>query len=572
MLRQNNISTTAIEDIKSELEEYEGDVEQNARILLLENDIFEMEDLSMTQIPIQINGQPMQLTLFYKKEASTVTNYSPSERHVVVHGSQPNDPLIDDESATKRNLRHLEIHGYGTTTYSNDLRSLDRLSHIQSTLTILRICHSGLQEFNCNGLKLDNLQVLSLRGNDLRTLELSSKDIGSKLRVLDISYNKLTNDGLQNINFSQFQKLESLHLQHNLLSSTNFIHSFPELLELDLSENNMAAFELPRECGKLPKLLHLDISRNLLSELNSERNDLDKKMPNLKQLNLSNNGIQSIRGLFTNCSNLTHLHLGNNLLDNVQASDFPRSITFMDLSGNLFSKLDNLTFRSLASLQLILLNDNPWDDSHQFDFENNGVYIVPSGSQQIVRIMNGVPTGIIVEMTNLEDNPSEDDSKWPDFVRPFLTLEVPDSDEWSQASRQLRELCAKIRLQDHERRRQLFDAWILSARRHSLSKRNQQKQSPRFSSLSSLLLKRWKMIRCGNDPRVVIDKIRQEFIGATELFNFVERKCHSFEANHEHDSPSSDHNPLHLVLTGPPGCGKTSGKYHFLSSLCHSYS
>ncbi|XP_058852492.1 slit homolog 3 protein-like isoform X1 [Acipenser ruthenus] len=92
-----------------------------------------------------------------------------------------------------------------------------------------------------------------------------------------------------------------------------------------------------------------------------EASGIFKKLPNLRNINLSNNKLREVReGVFDGASGVQELLLTRNQLETVQGRMF-RGLTGLKtlmLRSNLLSCIDNNTFTGLGSIRLLSLYDN----------------------------------------------------------------------------------------------------------------------------------------------------------------------------------------------------------------------
>ncbi|KAJ0984883.1 hypothetical protein J5N97_003239 [Dioscorea zingiberensis] len=234
---------------------------------------------------------------------------------------------------------------------------------------------SGSMPENTIG-KLSELQILDLSSNGITSLSSDFWDLGSSLRKLNFSSNRI-NGSLPN-NIVNFGMLESLDLSFNgfsgelptalgglsslrvlNLSGNRFQGSFPEdllacksLVAINLSLNRLNG-TVPDDFGNAFKKLHtLDLSGN----------EIHGRMPNLSGLqsisflNLSNNLFQgSVRGVFR--TPLQVIDLSNNQFQghisevNPMNSSFNwSSLIHIDLSGN---QLSGEFFKGLGEAQAL---------------------------------------------------------------------------------------------------------------------------------------------------------------------------------------------------------------------------
>lgn len=122
-------------------------------------------------------------------------------------------------------------------------------------------------------------------------------------------------------------KVKSLGLNQSLLTAIpDVIYRFPNLEQLFLTDNDIETVNL--DMSRLPKLRHLDLSRNILSE----QSIVISRNKSLKLLNLQKNLITDIPRAARNCKGLETLWLGNNHLSGLNNSSFKKLKSVKDLN------------------------------------------------------------------------------------------------------------------------------------------------------------------------------------------------------------------------------------------------
>lgn len=122
-------------------------------------------------------------------------------------------------------------------------------------------------------------------------------------------------------------KVKTLGLAQSLLTTVpDVIYRFPNLEQLFLVDNDIETVNL--DMARLPKLRHLDLSRNVLRD-NSIRISKNKS---LQLLNLQKNLITDIPRAARNCKKLETLWLGNNRLSGLNNASFRRLKPVKDLN------------------------------------------------------------------------------------------------------------------------------------------------------------------------------------------------------------------------------------------------
>ncbi|XP_020579388.1 brassinosteroid LRR receptor kinase BRL1-like [Phalaenopsis equestris] len=254
----------------------------------------------------------------------------------------------------------------------------------------------------------------------LSSLNLSSNSIpagvfpfGSSIRVLDVSKNKISDDGLLNFSLSSCQGLTHLNLSDNKLAGrlrtlsplcaglvvldlsvnslngeipANFFSSPPaSLKQLNLSHNNLSGEFSAFDFGGCGRITILDLSYNhlhgsglptslrscqQLEQLSFSGNNFTDQIPsiwqnftNLKYLDLGNNNFSGEipAGLAGACDNLVELNLSSNHLTGGLPSGFSScsNLQILDLSSNSLSgNFVEQVVAKLVSLRQLYLSFN----------------------------------------------------------------------------------------------------------------------------------------------------------------------------------------------------------------------
>ena len=187
----------------------------------------------------------------------------------------------------------------------NRIRSILPPSVYQTNLLYLDLSNNALDEFDC--APFPSLETLILHHNRIRDVRnLSSL---KKLRVLDLSYNRIQNDphGFELFSISgdkeilhdlrnkrAFSNLREVNLSNNTLQSLpSFIFSCPELVSVDLSNNNIHRSDgmIIWEFNDSSKLESLDLTANDMQELPFELGVLKR----LNKLRFDGNPMRRMR-------------------------------------------------------------------------------------------------------------------------------------------------------------------------------------------------------------------------------------------------------------------------------------
>ncbi|XP_060682290.1 tsukushi [Hemiscyllium ocellatum] len=200
---------------------------------------------------------------------------------------------------------------------------------------------------------------LDLSSNHLKTISpLMFTGPGyTTLVSLDLSYNEII--GMPFNTFSKLRYLETLNLSHNSLEVLEEgIFSNLPLGEIDLSANKLhdINFDIFTSKGH-GKPLSVDLSDNRITTV---VRSLDKSVPNIYSLDLSENKLESVPTRYLSGVPLRYLYLGHNLISSIPENAFTglQELThlslrnlprLMELSPNSFKGLQNLQVLDLSS-------------------------------------------------------------------------------------------------------------------------------------------------------------------------------------------------------------------------------
>uniref|UniRef100_A0A5S6Q3X2 LRRCT domain-containing protein n=1 Tax=Trichuris muris TaxID=70415 RepID=A0A5S6Q3X2_TRIMR len=225
-----------------------------------------------------------------------------------------------------------------------------------------------------------HLRVLILKNNIIYRIDSELFDGLSRLRVLDLSGNQLSQIGA-NCFGSYFSGMKTLNLNHNNISSIRegaFRH-LQELETLSMAFNVLTRLEMDSLSG-LSNLRHLDLGRNRLEVipvgafahmLHLETLDIGHNrlkalqlptLPNLAALFLHNNSLARIEdvGYHTPLCSVQSLYLDQNeivKLSEDQFVGFPK-IKLLSLASNRLSQLDAAAFRTSRDIEVLSLQRN----------------------------------------------------------------------------------------------------------------------------------------------------------------------------------------------------------------------
>ncbi|KAK6156609.1 LOW QUALITY PROTEIN: hypothetical protein DH2020_010857 [Rehmannia glutinosa] len=180
--------------------------------------------------------------------------------------------------------------------------------------------------------KLTKLENLDFSNNKITALPSDFWSLGS-LKTLDLSHNQI--NGSLSSNIVNFGKLQSLDLSFN-----NFNGSIPEAISsltslqvLNLSHN---VFEstIPMGISQCRGLVSVDLSENNL--IGSLPNGFGVAFPEMKFLNLAENGISGRDSDFSGMKSISYLNISGNLFKGSVVGVFEGPLEVIDLSRNQF--------------------------------------------------------------------------------------------------------------------------------------------------------------------------------------------------------------------------------------------
>jgi insulin-like growth factor-binding protein complex acid labile subunit len=266
--------------------------------------------------------------------------------------------FIDLKSLKYLNLDSNQISTLKNVQFSSNLEKfslnfnfLNNLNEfISNSLKYLHVSNNRLQEINFRTAIMPNLEYLDLSHNLLISIKEKSLLNMTKLKHLNLSYNKL--DLKSKIKtFSYFQGLsllETLDLSFNEIKYLDSNQTFQYLNSLkffNLSNNKLKAIDA-FAFGYLYQLTHLKLAANNLNFLSE---NCFYNLKNLKKLELNFNKINSTDFLKSNEIDLYKLE-------------------FLDLEENQIVLIEDSHFKSFLNLSSLNLNSNPILSTHSSSF------------------------------------------------------------------------------------------------------------------------------------------------------------------------------------------------------------
>ncbi|XP_058790030.1 protein artichoke-like [Phymastichus coffea] len=349
-------------------------------INLAANDIFQIVPGSFDQCPslsyLDLSRNRIQFCDFF--------NFGSSHPSLVTLIIEDNKPPIDniDRIISKADcfprLRYLYLRRNAIRGLNFSLRrSFPIITHLflsdnhidtqtfihdlPPTLTHLYLERNFISELNCHIMR--NLENLHLDGNIIRSICYKSCHGSSlklegvhKLTTLTISDNRIIE--IESCAFQDARDLMILNLGQNNLDDLKHdtFEGLLSLRELNLDDNHLKTVP---NLSNNNKLVSLALRRNKLQMI---RRDNFMNMRMLKYLYLGGNNIQSIiAGSFEHLESLMELDLSNNGLDFIP-SDWLKwqwNLHTLDVRGNRFKSLEQMSLNTAPSLSIIYLQNNP---------------------------------------------------------------------------------------------------------------------------------------------------------------------------------------------------------------------
>ncbi|PZC80312.1 hypothetical protein B5X24_HaOG214921 [Helicoverpa armigera] len=204
---------------------------------------------------------------------------------------------------------------------------------------------------------MENLAVLNMSRNHLKTAVLSNMNVLSKLREIDFSYNRISDIKVEAFTHP-YNMLTKLNMSHNYLVKIPdaVFDKIDDLQTLDLSHNYIEGLS-PFTFEGSRSLLHLNLSNNRLTDINSSL----FRFSELKVLSLSGNRIKDLKESdFEKLNKLEVLDLSSNSIKTIGFNVFQNMVLLysLDLSHNELEVANKDAFANLRSLSSINLSTN----------------------------------------------------------------------------------------------------------------------------------------------------------------------------------------------------------------------
>jgi Leucine-rich repeat (LRR) protein len=228
----------------------------------------------------------------------------------------------------------------------------------------LILANNGLVRMTSNAFRdIKTLKRLILKEKSLTEIERDAfKWIKYDLNELELSNLNIRNEYeldrfLMNENLVELRSLNVLKLKNMRLKELKqqWIPLVRDLNYLSLASNEIQHLE-PGIFKSMPKLISLDLTDNLISNLSNLLDSLKPIKTNLKELKIGTNLIKNLNE-FQELANLELLDLSNNKIEVLRSFTFHRlkSLTFLNLDSNRIKRI-SADFFSNSSANLVTLS------------------------------------------------------------------------------------------------------------------------------------------------------------------------------------------------------------------------
>lgn len=292
--------------------------------------------------------------------------------------------LIDAAASQLPQVSSVELLDLSGNSITSE-QDLSFLHQVRNSLSQLLLQENGLTNLSTMTSGLRHLQVLSLRANQiqkiqsdafhadvaLQVIDLSDNIISdllpdtfrdnSNLRILDVSGNQLR--AFPEPLFAGHRNLHAVYSSRNFLTYfplTTLVHCADSIRIIDFSFNQIRSLSPDSSQAahtSFPHLLHLDVSHNQIKSL-SEQFFTDR-FPQLRLLDLSFNPIRVVSdSLFDGLSSsLTSLSMAGCALKSIPMLNLP-DLTSLNLSSNLIAAPNSISLTNISQLESLDVSGN----------------------------------------------------------------------------------------------------------------------------------------------------------------------------------------------------------------------
>lgn len=216
--------------------------------------------------------------------------------------------------------------------------------------TIVNLARIKIKEIPKNyfrNLNLD-LSLLRITNSELKRIDEHAFDGLDHLNRLELSNDQIS--ALEPKTFANLKGLELLQLKSNKLRNVSLVLNY--LQEIVLSNNEID--QLREDFLSGDNIVFVDLSSNRLSRLEYSLKPLRK----LDTIKISKNRITEIKPeVFAYNENLFRVYASGNLLNSTDGLRM-KQLKTLDVSSNIFTRLENDSFAGMIFLDELLLNGN----------------------------------------------------------------------------------------------------------------------------------------------------------------------------------------------------------------------
>ncbi|CAL1267963.1 unnamed protein product [Larinioides sclopetarius] len=355
----------------------------------------------LTNLYLQDNKLELfSLDIFEGNTSPININLSNNFIEILSLGNSTSSYLLNIKSLDLTKNKITQIPGILSNSISNDLHCLflshNKISNLSESpfpkLQILHLSHNDIRSYvtfvsHC----CPQVQILALDHNIISIIEGESFSQMQSLRILDLSYNRITS--LPDNAFTG-TKLERLNISQNFLTIVPMTAIGPvknSLKFLDISSNRITnllpgVFATPNKIKALNlssnqittlhelsfrglnHLLELDLSHN---ELKSSFKEISLKYAtHLRSLNARNCSLMSLPTLVL--PNLLMLSLKDNFFYNISnhVLKYSSQLASLDLAGNFLKDIPSHLWRKIKKLRELDVSNNPISSLRVNSFAN----------------------------------------------------------------------------------------------------------------------------------------------------------------------------------------------------------
>lgn len=275
--------------------------------------------------------------------------------------------------ATFNEIKVVSINNVGLSEVEN----LEKCENCQN-IEILNFDNNKLTYFLADVSKFTSLVEVSLRNNQILNVNTSLFSTGPSLKFIDLSLNNIF--VIYKTQIGQNNHIEHLDFTLNRLSFTDIFEIFPSLKTLNLNNYTWTVTSSPNNLAfrDVPELKNLFISNRKIDTLqNFEFNEkielIDASFNqisfidfnfihgciSLRNLNLSHNFVREITNqTFKTLANLEILNLQNNEIENIDEVAFAKNLSELYLDQNFLTILFEHSFDGLVNLKILSISKN----------------------------------------------------------------------------------------------------------------------------------------------------------------------------------------------------------------------